>query len=49
MSKYINNNINVQCFPINEKDELISINDVFGGYNKWNHIICATDFNKTLL
>ena len=43
ISKYSNDLINVECFPINEKDESVSTNDVSQRYFKWNHIICATD------
>ena len=48
ISKYSNDLINVECFPINEKDESISTNDVSQRYFKWNHIICATDLNKKI-
>ena len=46
ISKYSNNAINVECFPINEKDESVSTNDVSQKYFQWNHIICATDLNN---
>jgi len=48
ISKFSNDFINVECFPINEKDESISTNDVSQKYFKWNHVICATDLNKKI-
>ena len=48
ISKYSNDLINVECFPINEKDESVSTNDVSQRYFKWNHIICATDLNNRI-
>ena len=46
ISKYSNDAINIECFPINEKDESISSNDISQKYFQWNHIICATDLNN---
>ena len=48
ISKYSNDLINIECFPINEKDESVSTNDVSQRYFKWNHIICATDLNNRI-
>ena len=47
-SKYSNDFINVECFPIGERDESVSTNDISQRYFRWNHIICATDLNKKI-
>ena len=47
-TKYTNAEVKIECFPLNEKDETISDNDVTQKYFQWNHIICATDLNKKL-
>ena len=47
-TKYTNEEVKVECFPLNERDETISDNDVTQKFLKWNHLICATDLNKKL-
>ena len=47
-TKYSNDELRVECFPINERDESISDTDVTQEFYKWNHVICATDLNKKL-
>ena len=47
-TKYSKNELKVECFPINERDESIFDTDVTQTKFRWNHIICATDLNKKL-
>ena len=47
-TKYTNKEVKIECFPLNEKDESISDNDVTQKFFEWNHVICATDLNNKL-
>ena len=47
-TKYTNEYVKVECYPLNEKDESIFDNDVTHKFHKWNHVICATDLNNKL-
>ena len=47
-TKYSNNFVKIECFPLNEKDESVFDNDVTQRFLQWNHVICAVDLNNKL-
>ena len=48
ITKKDDNNVYVDCYPLQNNDETIIIRDSSQKYFQWNHIICATNLNKNL-
>ena len=47
ISKKDDNNVYVDCYPIQNHDDSIVIRDSSQGYFQWHHVICSTSLTKS--
>ena len=47
ISKKDDNNVYVDCYPIQNHDDSIVIRDSSQGYFQWNHVICSTSLTNS--